>query len=56
MIIFRGLLQTAAQILINILLIEFLIFIFKNCRDTLKEIVKNGFERLSEFLKRRRES
>lgn len=55
MVIFGGLLSISAKILINILLIEFLIFIFKNCRDTLKEIIKNGFERLSEFLKRRRE-
>lgn len=56
MIIFGGLLSTAAKILINILLIEFLIFVFKNCREVLKDIIKNGFERLSEFLKRRRES
>ena len=56
MIIFDGLLKISAKILINILLIEFLIFIFKNCRQTLKEIIKNGFERLSELLQRRRES
>lgn len=55
MIIFDGLLKMSAKILINVLLIEFLIFIFKNCRQTLKEIIRNGFEWLNDFLQRRKE-
>ncbi len=53
MIIFDGLLKISAKILINILLIEFLIWIFRNCRETLKNIIRNGFERLNDFLQRR---
>ena len=55
MIIFDGLLKMSAKILINVLLIEFLIFIFNNCRQTLKEIIRNGFECISELLQRRKE-
>ena len=53
MIIFDGLLKISAKILINILLIEFLVWIFRNCRQTIKNIIRNGFERLNDFLQRR---
>jgi len=55
MIIFDGLLKMSAKILINILLIEFLVFIFKNCKQTIKSIIRNGFERLNDCLQRRKE-
>ncbi len=56
MIIFDGLLKISAKILINILLIELLIFVFRNCRETIKEMIQSGFEWLRDFFQRRRES